>query len=74
MTIHHRQDIPKCPYCGYVDHDYWEWAYDLKQNHAYATEEPDIDECMSCGKKYRIWYIVTHEWTSQTMECKEDEY
>ena len=40
-----KQNIfPKCPYCGYDDEDYYE----------YAKEGEFEYECMKCGKKFIV--------------------
>lgn len=60
---HYKQDRPKCPHCGYIDYDYWEWAYDLQEGYDEANWEED--ECMSCEKKYEIAHMVTHSWSTR---------
>jgi len=46
---HEYTDFPVCPHCGYVDEYYWEG-----DNYPTEDEQTVDDECLECGKKYKL--------------------
>ena len=53
-----------CPYCGYVQRDIWEYAYD--------DEESADTECGECEREFTWSRETRHTFTTAPLEDKEE--
>lgn len=59
-------DFPTCPYCGYVERDYWE-LFDSK------SDDLKKIECASCEQEYTCSLTVIYIFSSYQIEKKQGE-
>jgi transcription elongation factor Elf1 len=52
-------DDPKCPYCGHVHRDSWEWGD--------AFNGGSTAECDECGREFRAVRNVSVSWRTLPM-------
>jgi hypothetical protein len=68
----YKQEIPRCPYCGFEDQDYWEWAYCLPENYDTMAENWEEVDCESCEATYDVAHHIEHAWTTKKKEEKNE--
>lgn len=59
------EPVPKCPYCGFEDTEYWDCQHNFEK-------EPNTDwDCDKCGKTYRVRaeFDVTFECLAKEEEA-----